>query len=199
MRSADTEDGRGGASLSCIISFGRERGRIRFLGLARASERMVAERTACVTVGENGRLVLPAPFRKALGLAGAGQVVLTLEGDAVRITSVRRRLMEARDRLRRLVPARRGMADALIEERRAEAAEGEAPGAPGIEMPPDAPGGGGKDEAPTVRPAPDDPRWAGPPPYPPAWSTPPPCWPSSTRRRAPTPTPTRSRTPPSRR
>ena len=90
----------------------------------------MTEQAVRVTVGENGRLLLPAVFRKALGLSGAGQVVLTLEGDAVRVTSVRRRLMEARDRLRRFVPARRGMVDALLEERHAEEAqEDAAPGA----------------------------------------------------------------------
>ena len=90
----------------------------------------MTEQAVRVTVGENGRLVLPARFRQALGLSGAGQVVLTLEGDAVRVTSVRRRLMEARDRLRRFVPARQGMVDALLKERQAEEAqEDAAPGA----------------------------------------------------------------------
>ena len=84
------------------------------------------EHTAKVTVGENGRLVLPAPFRKALGLTGVGQVVLTLEGDEVRVTSVRRRLLDARARFRRFVPAGQGMVDALLEERRAEEAEEDA-------------------------------------------------------------------------
>ena len=59
-----------------------------------------------VTAGENGRLVPPAPFHRALGLSGGGRVVLALGGDAVRVTSVRRRPLEARDRLRRFVPAR---------------------------------------------------------------------------------------------
>ena len=117
----------------------------------------MAEQTARVTVGENGRLVLPAPFRKALGLAGAGQVVLTLEGDAVRVTSVRRRLMEARHRLRRFVPARQGMVDALIEERRAEVAEEEATVAPGAETSSDATGGG-EDDNPPGRSVPDAPH-----------------------------------------
>ena len=116
----------------------------------------MTEQTARVTVGENGRLVLPAPFRKALGLAGAGQVVLTLEGDAVRVTSVRRRLMEARHRLRRFVPARQGMVDALIEERRAEADE-EGVVMRDAEISGEAAGGGDED-APAARPAPDNPR-----------------------------------------
>ena len=77
------------------------------------------EQAVRVTVGENGRLVLPAPFRQALGLTGAGQVVPILEGDAVRVTSVRRHLIEVRERLRRFVPARQGMVDALLEEHHA--------------------------------------------------------------------------------
>ena len=117
----------------------------------------MTEQAVRVTVGENGRLVLPAPFRQALGLSGAGQVVLTLEGDAVRVTSVRRRLMDARDRLRRFVPARQGMVDALVEERRAEAAEEEAAPAPGAGTSGASASGDG-DHAPAARPAPDDPR-----------------------------------------
>ena len=117
----------------------------------------MAEQATRVTVGENGRLVLPAPFRKALGLAGAGQVVLTLEGDAVRVTSVRRRLMEARNRLRRFVPARQGMVDALIEERRIEVDGEGAEVAPGVEAIGTAADVGGKD-APAACPAPGDPR-----------------------------------------
>ena len=84
------------------------------------------EHTAKVTMGENGRLVLPALFRKALGLTGAGQVVLTLEDDAVRVTSVRRRLLDARARFRRFVPAGQGLVDALLDERRAEQAQEDA-------------------------------------------------------------------------
>ena len=117
----------------------------------------MTEQAVRVTVGENGRLVLPAVFRKALGLSGAGQVVLTLEGDAVRVTSVRRRLLEARERLRRFVPAGQGMVDALLEERRAEAAEEEAAAAPGAGTSGASASGGG-DDAPAARPAPDDPR-----------------------------------------
>ena len=117
----------------------------------------MSEQAVRVTVGENGRLVLPAPFRKALGLSGVGQVVLTLEGDAVRVTSVRRRLMEARDRLRRFVPARQGMVEALLKERRAEAAEEEAGTGAGATASGEATNGG-QEDAPTARPAPDDPR-----------------------------------------
>ena len=119
----------------------------------------MTEHTARVTVGENGRLVLPAPFRKALGLSGTGQVVLTLEGDAVRVTSVRRRLLDALTRFRRFVPAGQGMADALIEERRAEAAEEDA----GIDVSAETVSpendGGEDDAAQAARPAStDDPR-----------------------------------------
>lgn len=68
----------------------------------------MTEQVIRVTKGENGRLVLPAAFRQVLGLSRAGHAVLTLEGDAVRVTSVRRHLMESRRHLRRFVPARQG-------------------------------------------------------------------------------------------
>lgn len=117
----------------------------------------MTEQAVRVTMGENGRLVLPAPFRKALGLTGSGQVVLTLEGDAVRVTSVRRRLLEARDRLRRFVPARQGMVEALLQERRAEGTEEEA----GIGENSAASGdgaSGGAENAPAASPTSDQPR-----------------------------------------
>ncbi len=116
----------------------------------------MTEKAVRVTVGENGRLVLPAPFRRALGLSGTGQVVLTLEGDAVRVSSVRQRLMDARTRFRRFVPAGQGMVDALIEERRSEAAEEDTAVGTGTEGPGAAKGDGGDDVPPTASPAPED-------------------------------------------
>ena len=48
-----------------------------------------------VRVSENGRLVLPRSVRKALGMEGAGVLVLSLQGDAVTLTSMRQSIGKA--------------------------------------------------------------------------------------------------------
>jgi AbrB family looped-hinge helix DNA binding protein len=75
-------------------------------------------------VNENGRVVIPASYRKALGINVGDEVLLRIEDDEVRITTLRRRLEQARRRVRRYVKRGRSLADELIAERR-EAAERE--------------------------------------------------------------------------
>ena len=75
-------------------------------------------------VNENGRLVIPAAFRKALGIKVGDEVMLRLEDDELRITTLRRRLQKAQQRVRRYIKPGRSLASELIDERR-EAAERE--------------------------------------------------------------------------
>jgi AbrB family looped-hinge helix DNA binding protein len=75
-------------------------------------------------VNENGRVVIPASYRKALGINVGDEVLLRIEDDELRITTLRRRLEQARRRVRRYVKRGRSLADELIAERR-EAAERE--------------------------------------------------------------------------
>lgn len=75
-------------------------------------------------VNENGRVVIPAAYRKMLGLNGGGQVVFLVEGDEVRITTRKRLLERARQRIRKYVKTGVSLADELIAERR-EAAKRE--------------------------------------------------------------------------
>jgi AbrB family looped-hinge helix DNA binding protein len=75
-------------------------------------------------VNENGRVVIPAPFRKALGINAGDEFVLRLEDDELRITTLKHRLERARRDIRRYVKADRSLADELIAERR-EAAKHE--------------------------------------------------------------------------
>ena len=46
-------------------------------------------------VNENGRVVIPASFRRALGINPGETVVLRLENDELRITTLRQRLAKA--------------------------------------------------------------------------------------------------------
>jgi AbrB family looped-hinge helix DNA binding protein len=75
-------------------------------------------------VNENGRVVIPASYRKALGINVGDEVLLRIEDDELRITTLKRRLAQARRRIRRYVKPGRLLADELIAERR-EAAKRE--------------------------------------------------------------------------
>ncbi len=51
--------------------------------------------TIDVRIAPNGRMVLPRAAREALGLTGAGVVVVSLDGNDVRLTSMRESLLQA--------------------------------------------------------------------------------------------------------
>jgi AbrB family looped-hinge helix DNA binding protein len=75
-------------------------------------------------VNENGRVVIPASFRKALGINNGDELVLRIEDDELRITTLKRRLERAQRRVRRYVKPGRSLVNELIAERR-EAAKRE--------------------------------------------------------------------------
>jgi AbrB family looped-hinge helix DNA binding protein len=75
-------------------------------------------------VNENGRVVIPASFRKALGINAGDEVVLRLEDDELRITTMKRRIERAQKRVRKHVKPGTSLVDELIAERR-EAARNE--------------------------------------------------------------------------
>ena len=75
-------------------------------------------------INENGRVVIPAPFREALGIRAGDELVLRLEDDELRITTMKQRLERARKLVRKYVKPGRSLVDELIAERR-EAARNE--------------------------------------------------------------------------
>ena len=74
------------------------------------------------TVAENGRVVIPAALRTALGIAGRrADVFFDLSGDQVTLTTRMRELRRAQDRVAAIAQTGRKLAsDELIEDRRAE-------------------------------------------------------------------------------
>ncbi len=74
------------------------------------------------TIREGGRLVIPAAYRKALGLKPGDEVLLTLEDGEIRVVSTRQAIARAQTVLRRYVPKGRSLSEELIKERREEAA-----------------------------------------------------------------------------
>jgi len=69
-------------------------------------------------INENGRVVIPASFRRALGLRSGDKVVLRIENDELRITTLRQRLAKAQQIVRKHVPSTESLVDELIAERR---------------------------------------------------------------------------------
>lgn len=72
-------------------------------------------------LNENGRIVIPASFRKALGINAGDEVLLRLEDDELRITTMKARIARAQRRVRRYIKPGRSLVDELIAERRREA------------------------------------------------------------------------------
>ena len=72
-------------------------------------------------INENGRVVIPASYRKALGINIGDEVVLRIEDDELRITTLKLRLEQAQRRIRKYIKPGKSLADELIAERRAAA------------------------------------------------------------------------------
>jgi AbrB family looped-hinge helix DNA binding protein len=69
-------------------------------------------------VNENGRVVIPSSFRKALGIQVGDEVVLRIEDDELRITTQQRRIQRAQRRARQYVKPGSSLVEELLAERR---------------------------------------------------------------------------------
>lgn len=77
--------------------------------------------TVRLRLNENGRIVIPASIRKAVGMKSGEEVILWAENGEVRITTATRRARRAQQLLRKYVPEGVSLSDELIAERRQEA------------------------------------------------------------------------------
>lgn len=80
-----------------------------------------AVQEARIKVNENGRVVIPAQFREALGIKLGDEVVLRMENQELHITTQKQRILRAQELIRRCVDAKRSLSKELIEERRESA------------------------------------------------------------------------------
>ncbi len=78
-----------------------------------------------IKMGDGGRLVIPAEFRRRLGLESGAEVLVLVEDDEIRMSTPGVALRRARQIVRRHVPAGESLVDELIAQRRAAAAQGE--------------------------------------------------------------------------
>jgi AbrB family looped-hinge helix DNA binding protein len=72
-------------------------------------------------ISENGRIVIPASYRKAMGLKGGEVLTIRMDEEGLHIQSQRQALLRAQAAVRKFVSADRSLADELIAERRLEA------------------------------------------------------------------------------
>lgn len=72
-------------------------------------------------ITKSGRIVIPAEFRRELGLQTGDEVILRLIDGEVRIRTRREAIKEAKAIVRKHVKKGRSLVDELNEERRAEA------------------------------------------------------------------------------
>jgi antitoxin PrlF len=76
------------------------------------------EPEARTRVGEKGRVVIPAAIREALGIRIGDEVVLRIEDNELRLSTLKTRLARAQRRLRKFIKPGRSLSRELIAERR---------------------------------------------------------------------------------
>jgi len=76
---------------------------------------------ARLKVNENGRVVIPVAFRRAVGINAGDEVILRVEDDELRITTLKKRLERAQRLVRKYIKPGISLSDELIAERRREA------------------------------------------------------------------------------
>lgn len=73
-------------------------------------------------LGQNGRLVIPAEIRLALGIHTGDEVLMTLEGNEIRLCALRDSVKQARAIFKQHASVQEGsVVDVFIAERRKEA------------------------------------------------------------------------------
>lgn len=75
-------------------------------------------------LGDGGRLVIPAKYRKALDLKPGDEIVMLLEKNEIRVMGSQQAIKQAQAIVRRYIPEGRSLSDELIQERREEASRG---------------------------------------------------------------------------
>jgi AbrB family looped-hinge helix DNA binding protein len=71
-------------------------------------------------LGEGGRLVIPAEYRKALGIDTGDELVLMLEDRSLRVLTPQEGIRRAQALVRSYIPKGRRLSEELIRDRREE-------------------------------------------------------------------------------
>ena len=95
-----------------------------YIGMSQAlvvPESVTSTENVMARINDNGRIVIPAEIRQRMGIKPGDTLVLTLEGDVLKVESQLRRIRRIQESLRALIPGDRLLSDELIAERREEA------------------------------------------------------------------------------
>lgn len=74
-----------------------------------------------IKIGKNGRMLIPAEFRRYLGFEDGNDVILHLDEDGLRISTPAQAISRAQSLVRRYVPEGADLSGELMADRRAEA------------------------------------------------------------------------------
>jgi len=74
--------------------------------------------TVTVLVNANGRIVIPASFRKVLGIAAGDRLTLSLVNGEAKLATRKQKLRESQKLIRQYVGIGRKLSDELVAERR---------------------------------------------------------------------------------
>jgi bifunctional DNA-binding transcriptional regulator/antitoxin component of YhaV-PrlF toxin-antitoxin module len=72
---------------------------------------------------EGGRLIVPAAFRKEMGLAKGDAVIMEMHGDELRVRPAKSALKRLREKLRAAAPTNVSVVDELIADRRRDSGD----------------------------------------------------------------------------
>ena len=76
-----------------------------------------------VKIGKNGRMIIPAEFRRALGFEDGDEVIMHVDEDGLRISTPAQAISRAQALVRRYVPENSDLAGELMADRRKEVAD----------------------------------------------------------------------------
>jgi len=82
---------------------------------------MASMASQAVKIIDGGKLIIPASFRRKLGIDTGDTVVLEMEEDGLHVRSLSSAVRRAQEIVREFVPDEVNLADELIAERRVEA------------------------------------------------------------------------------
>ena len=74
-------------------------------------------------LGSDGRIVLPAVVRRALGLRPGDQLIVDVEGREIRLVTVAEAARRAQELVRRYVDPGESLSESLVAERRRESTD----------------------------------------------------------------------------
>jgi AbrB family looped-hinge helix DNA binding protein len=75
-------------------------------------------------LSENGRLIIPAKFRKALKLKAGDEIVIRIENGTLRMIPLHQAVSLAQENVKMYAPKGVSLVDTLLQERRKEAKRG---------------------------------------------------------------------------